>query len=337
MLDTASTGQRHVSPPACRTPAPVGPSVRVAEGAVARRRVVARRAAVAAAFLSLLVPTVAAGESTSWFWRVRGFHQTDSGGDTRVSLYGSEVGGGVSRGPWRVELTVPALVIDGPGTFVGPGLGVGTIVDRGHRGSGSDAVARSNGTPGSGPGGSAGSGAGPGSGTSTSHMDWPTVVDDGERSGLGDVRVSVRRLLGRDGPWGRVSLLGGVKLPTADESEALGTGETDGWLGLGWYRQGWTVDLTAYAEWVELGESDVYDLDSGPAGGIFAVWPVRSIALEGGVEVAASMVPGADTRSWAVASVTGPAGASLAWRLETFYGLSDSATDVGVTFTLAPR
>lgn len=303
-----------------------------------RRGFVRRRLVPAIALLALSVPSssVATAASTSWFWKVRGFHLTDSSADQRVEFYGTEVAGGLSRGAWRVELAVPAIAIDGPGTIagtgVGPGagagggLGIGTVSGGAPQGGQTGATSGGGGTP---------QGSSPG--RSTDAFDGSAWADDGTRSGLGDVRVSFRRWLGADGPGGRMSLLGGVKLPTADESEGLGTGETDGWVGVGWIWQGWTIDLDAFVEWVELGRTDLYELDSGPAGGVHASWPLRSLAIETGLEAAASAVPGAETRTWAVAALSGGNRAKLAWRLETFYGLSETATDVGITLTLIPR
>ncbi len=277
-----------------------------------------------------------------WSWEIRGFHLTDTTGDSEVTFYGMELGAGLRFDRWRFDLVVPAITIDGPGTLTGLGPGVRTWVGPGREGSqGESGQGSQQGTGPTGSGGGTGSGSGSGGqplpASAPDAGDTVDLVDVGSRSGIGDVRLAFRRWLGANRSWGRMSVLGGVKLPTADETKGLGTGQTDGWLGLGWYRQGWTVDLSAFVEWVELGQTDAYELTSGPAGGFYADWPLRAVGIEAGLEAAASPVPGSETRAWAVAAVRGGAGNKLVWRLETFYGLNETSTDLGVTLTLTPR
>lgn len=289
-----------------------------------------------------------ASAADGWVWQAKSFYVSDSGdGDDGVDFYGLTLGVGFGTKRWHVQLDVPAVAIDGPGTITGLGAGVTSYIDRGQYGpriesNGGPTVlageSAGDGGNGSGSGSGSGEGSGPGSGSSGSfpQSNTPGIFDDGQRSGMGDVRISFRRRMGSNRPWGRLSVLGGVKLPTADENEGLGTGQTDGWLGLDWYRQGWTVDLSAFVEWVELGRTDAYRLESGPAGGFYLDWPVGRLGLEAGLEAAASPIPGAETRGWAILALK--AGAKkLAWRVETYYGLNETATDVGVSLTLTAR
>jgi hypothetical protein len=191
---------------------------------------------------------------------------------------------------------------------------------------------------GSGSGGS-GSGSGPGGpGDSTGPPGEPaTGVGTEERSsGVGDLRLGVEQtLLGGGGRLFRLDAEFGVKVPTADEEEYLGSGEWDYRIGLGSEYQLWTGKLFAGAGWNRLGDpawtvlEDVLDAYVGMASDPLAGGLVVAGWLEGNQEVLA----GAGDRTAVGLSLRGSG--RLRWGFELTAGLGGSAEDLSVAFGLS--
>lgn len=127
------------------------------------------------------------------------------GGTESTEIWSIGVTGRYERGRWIVRATVPYVAVSGPGNVVPTGGGGGTPVCR---------------QAGAGPGTSRGGIRCP-SGGSTA-----TAAGRFSSSGLGDVTVGLTfRLLDRAST--AFDFTGKVKIPTADENKALGTGEFD--------------------------------------------------------------------------------------------------------------
>lgn len=161
-----------------------------------------------------------------------------------------------------------------------------------------------------------------------------TVVEasdqDTQRQGFGDLRLSSQYVL----PWqpinkARWHLGGGVKVPTADENENLGTGEFDYHLYTGgYYRQGsWIMDGKVGHQW--MGDTDDTDYNNRvffSLGGRHLLSRSQSISLHYSHKDASS------DRSEAVESLTASFHQKLnyGWKVSfsAGMGLSDSSADV---------
>lgn len=220
------------------------------------------------------------------------------------------------RAAWdrvSLKLALPWVRLQGTGVLVQAGGGWVTVPG----GSGAR-----NGSPGgNGPGG-------------PERMETVVPSEGWGASGLGDARMTAAVRVGHDRPSGIWSLHGGVKLPTADESEGLGTGEADGWLGVTWLREGWHADVEAWAEWCALGDPPGYDLEDGPAGGLLVRWPVGRVELAAGADAGTAVYTGLPSRRSAVLLVRGGAGRRSVWEVEARAGLSDASPDLGVAVSL---
>lgn len=189
---------------------------------------------------------------------------------------------------------------------------------------------------------SGGGGSGPGGGPATAQEGAPQQMaafagaesSSTRQTGLGDIRLAMTHRLGQGASFGRFLARGGLKLPTADESRGLGTGEVDFWAGLIWRREGWIVDGELYVEWVELGDPPGLPLQDGPAAGGFLDWPIGPGGLRAGLEAAKAAVPGDPTRLRCVAGGYGRMGRESGWDAEVMVGLSDSSPDLGVSVAL---
>jgi hypothetical protein len=187
--------------------------------------------------------------------------------------------------------------------------------------------------------GSGGSGSGPGTpGGSPPPPGEPETlpVADERSSGVGDLRLGVERtLVGGGGRLFRLDAEVGVKVPTADEEEYLGTGEWDYRIGLGSEYQFWTGTLFAGAGWNRLGDpawtvlEDVLDAYIGMASDPLA----GGLVVAGWLEANQEVLAGAGDRTAAGLSVHG--GGRLRWRIELTAGLSGSAEDLSAAFGLS--
>lgn len=262
----------------------------------------------------------------------------DGGGDTTLS--GLEVRWLVGNRDWVLSFAVPALSLSGPDEImlVGPGI-ASSAPDHGGSSRPGTPQGTDNGS-GTGKGGSGGSGGGSGgnSGTpmaaGTGGLETTTLLSPARETGLGDLRIQFSRRLGQGTGAGRFHVRGGAKVPTADESRGLGTGQLDAWAGAGWRREGWTTDIELALDWVYLGDTDRYALRDGPAGSVLLGWPIGAGGLRTGIEAARGVLPGDSARVVGVAEAYGRFGRSVGWSAEVTAGLTDTAPDLGIAATL---
>ncbi len=278
-------------------------------------------------FLAVIVATGAAGAAppVRSLLEAEAFaYRSQPEGEERADLSGIELRWTRSGSRWSFNAAVPALSASGPPgmlilgpSFTGNRLRYGTpAATGGARGAGGPAATAASG---------ASYFAGPGG---------PGYGLDDSRSGLGDARLRVSRSLGQDAPFGRFSARAGVKLPTADEDQGLGTGEADFWGGAGWRREGWNVDVEAYLEWVSLGDPPGVELEDGPAAEVAVDWPRGRGGLKAALEAVDAGFAGDPTRVRAIAEGYGRMGKALGWNVEVSMGLTDSAPDFGLAVSL---
>lgn len=255
-----------------------------------------------AAALAVAGPTLASDdpgarhrlEAGAFHWR------SSTVADARADVSGVELRWLAAARRWSWSLAVPAVRVTGTGFYSALGPGSGPV----------------------GRGGPSGNG-GPGAGASG-------FREEPARHGIGDVRLQVGHLVGKDAPVGRFDVHGGVKLPTADEEDGLGSGETDAWAGLGWTREGWNVDVTAFVDWVRLGDPEGVTLRDGAGGGVRVERPTTLGTFGLGLEAWPAVLEGDATRVLAVATARGRVRDRSAWSLEIAAGLTDSAPELGL-------
>ena len=166
-------------------------------------------------------------------------------------------------------------------------------------------------------------------------FDDPTMMaTDREEFGIGDVRIQAALQLGRDLSVGRFYARAGAKAPTADETLGLGTGEWDGWGGIGWMREGWTTDVEAQLEWVHLGDQRDFEFDDGVAASLYLGWPLGRGGFRMGVESIDAGIPGEPVRVRAIAGGYRETPGRVSWNFEAAAGLTESAPDLGVALAL---
>ncbi len=258
-------------------------------------------------------------------------YRSQSVGEERADLSGIELRWTRSGSRWSFNVAVPALSVSGPsGMMI---LGPSFVTDAGNRRNGASETA--GGVQGAGDSAPAAMSGAPhfdGSGESGLLLADADTTGYDRRSGLGDARVCVSRLLGQDAPFGRFSVRAGVKLPTADEG--LGTGEADLWAGAGWRREGWVVNVEAYLEWVKLGDPPDLVLEDGPAAEVVVDWPMGRGGVKGAVEAVDAGIAGESARVRAIAEGYGRMGKLLGWSIEVSKGLTDNAPDFGLAVSL---
>jgi hypothetical protein len=266
---------------------------------------------VLAALTVLAMPTANASASSRFETSV--FTQIASSGGERMEVSGVELRW---RGAWErisLRVAVPWVRFEGTGVLVQAGGGWVTA-----------------------PGGSgAGNGSRGGNGSGgPERIQTVSPTEEWEAKGLGDSRLTAALRVGRDHPSGIWSLHGGVKVPTADENEGLGTGEADGWFGVTWLREGWHADVEAWAEWCALGDPPGYDFEDGPVGGLLVRWPVGRLEIAAGADAGTAVASGLPSRRSALLIVRGAAGRRTVWEVEARAGLSDASPDVGVAMSV---
>lgn len=193
-----------------------------------------------------------------------------------------------------------------------------------------------------GPGGSGGSGAGgSGQGPADGGGEPAPVTDpvpapstDAEwATGPGDLRLTAsRRLVGGGAKLFRLDAEIGAKVPTADETDRLGTGEWDYRLGVAAQYRFWSA--TAFAglgwnalgdpEWVEL--EDVLDVYAGLESEPIA----EKVIVSGWLEANEEVIAGTGTRSALGFGVRSTG--KLRWRVQLSAGLGGSAEDFSASF-----
>lgn len=299
------------------------------------------RAVLCVLFLALSTTARADGVSppTSHFETGAFLYSSATVGDERVDLAGVDVRWRGTRGEWTFRAAFPLLSASTSGGLVllGP-FATRIRAKGGEPASGNSGAGGPNGPAdrdGERAGGSARDGGG-GSGGSTpgATRRADSAGDHGRETGVGDLQVQLARWITKQRPAGRISVRAGAKLPTADESKGLGTGETDLWLGLGWRRQGWGADVEATAGWVHLGDPSDLELRDGPAMEFAIEWPRNRWGLRASVDALASRLEDEPTRIRAVAGVHGPLTQRVFWTGEVSAGLTDSAPDVGLELSV---
>jgi len=277
-----------------------------------------RKAAVLLGLVLLPAMARAEGGAESRL-ETRFFHFRSSvEGAGTVDLSGMEIRWALldPRGSFR--LVLPALSVRGPAGLVSLGPSFASL--------------RKNPPP------TGGSGSGPPTGVAMEDLLDPVGMNgagetDVRQYGLGDTRLQLRRQVGKDAGWGRLFLDGGVKLPTADERDGLGTGETDLWSGVAWKYEGWVVNLEAFVEWVRLGDPSEYILRDGPGAGFFVEFPGGRGDFGVGFEAAQAALEGDPVRIQAV--VDGHRRTkTVEWGIAAAAGLTESAPDLGVSIAL---
>jgi hypothetical protein len=159
-------------------------------------------------------------------------------------------------------------------------------------------------------------------------------------SGIGDLRLAATRSLAGGGvKLFRIDAAAQVKIPTADESEGLGTGEWDLRAGLSSEYRFWSVVAFGGAGWNRLGDpgwvelNDVADAYFGLEGAAFGGRAVVSGWIEGYDEtvdgVGATGAVGLELRTnrrWRGAVTAGLGGGAESYGLLLGYSFSPSGT-----------
>ncbi len=189
-----------------------------------------------------------------------------------------------------------------------------------------------------GPGGGGQSGHGAGAGGSLPDTTDPAgqssvLLTDEWTSGIGDVRVGAgHRLVGSGGDLYRADVELEVKVPTADETENLGTGELDVRLGASGEYRFWSVSVFGGAglnllgdpEWADL--NDVVDAFAGFESGPLA----ERVLVSGWLQANEEVVAGAG--SPVVIGVGARSVGKLRWSVRVTRRVSGPVEDLGAGF-----
>jgi hypothetical protein len=160
-------------------------------------------------------------------------------------------------------------------------------------------------------------------------------------SGLGDIIVKEEYFFLNGGgprtPW--LSGIARVKLPTANEAEGLGTGETDYGAGLGLTQPlaaRWSLMIEAGYIW--RGDPDGVDLQNTPW--LFAglQWkPARAASVWAAYDAQASILDSREDIRAVVAGVDYRVTDVVTFKPSVSFGLSDTAEDFGFTIGMSWR
>jgi hypothetical protein len=183
--------------------------------------------------------------------------------------------------------------------------------------------------------GGSGQGAGAG-GTTDPEIDAATaesVLAEETTSGLGDLRLTFsRRFLGGGAKVYRLDGEVGVKAPTADEQDFLGTGEWDYRVGVAGEYRSWSLTTFGGLGWNSLGDPEWVELSNA----LDAFVGVESqplgdrVILSGWLEGNEEVVPGTGSRTALGIGLVGSR--KLRWRAQLIAGLGGSAEDFSATF-----
>ena len=163
------------------------------------------------------------------------------------------------------------------------------------------------------------------------------VTENQITRGVGDARLGIsRRLSGGGVQLHRFNAGFEVKIPTADETEGLGTGEADYRLGLAWDYRFWSATVFAGGGWNRLGDpwwgdlNDVLDLYAGIEGDPIAR---QRLMLSGWFSGHQETIDGQGNRLTAGVGLrtTG----KVRWFAQVVAGLSDASPDVAAQFGLS--
>lgn len=238
----------------------------------------------------------------------------------------------------RLRAEIDYLRIDTAGSLVARTPFGLVATGPGPKGSAAGAGGDGSGNGGSGPGPGAPPGAGSSPTVSPQAVTEPQPIARSTHSGLGDLRLTAARTLAGGGnKLFRLDAELGVKLPTADEDDYLGTGEADYRLAaLGEYRL-WTGTFFGGIGWNRLGDpawadlADVFDVHAG-----FETDPLASgLKLSGWLEANQEVLQGAGDRTAVGFGARGSG--RLAWRAEIQAGLGGAAEDLSLGFGVSMR
>ena len=117
----------------------------------------------------------------------------------------------------------------------------------------------------------------------------------GQSNGLGDIVLRGGRALIPEGSTG-VSLHGALalKLPTADETRGLGTGETDYGAFLTLHKRFDTLKLSLMAGYLKIGDPPALDYDDSYSYGVGLSWTTARTSLYASLEGRRAIVAGAE-------------------------------------------
>lgn len=245
----------------------------------------------------------------------------------------AETGWGLVRLGWgdRIQLRaeIPWLSLDGGGARTPGGLGpVSPTAPRGNGGGGNGP------SPGPGPGG----------GPSPLTLGAAAEGADAEpssASGLGDLRLAASyRLAGGGAKLYRLDLGAAVKVPTADEEEGLGTGETDVRLGVSGEYRFWSLTLFGGLGYNWMGDPAGLELEDVPDVyvGLESLPLGDRVLISGWLEGHPEIEPG--TGDYAAVGVGARTLGRVRFELLAAAGLTDASEDfsiaLGVSFGLRP-
>jgi len=152
-------------------------------------------------------------------------------------------------------------------------------------------------------------------------------------SGMGDLRLTVsQRFLGGGAKVYRLDGEFGVKAPTADEQDFLGTGEWDYRVGVAGEYRSWSLTTFGGLGWNSLGDPEWVELsDSLDAFVGVESQPLRErFIVSGWLEGNEEIVPGTGSRTALGVGFVGTG--KLRWRAQLLTGLGGSAEDFSATF-----
>lgn len=220
----------------------------------------------------------------------------DYGTATTTEIWSLPLTAKLTRGDWTFKASLPWLHVSGDPDVL---PGVGNVVNLNPRGRGRGGVVPA-----------------------------PQTGERSTASGLGDLRLSATYAFPTEGPFG-VDLTANVKIATADEDAALGTGANDYGLALDLYRSFDTATVFGGVGYTRLGDSDFIDVDSVLNANLGASWTAGpgSLGLMYDWREAASSE--FDDRSELTGFYTVPAGESGKWQFYALKGLSDGSPDWG--------
>ncbi len=163
------------------------------------------------------------------------------------------------------------------------------------------------------------------------------VAESENTSGIGDLRIGLsKRLSGGGVKLYRVDAGLEVKVPTADETEGLGTGEADYRIGLAWDYRFWSAKVFAGGGWNRLGDpwwgelNDVLDIYAGIEGDPVAGGRLK---LSGWISGNQETMDGIGEQISAGAGLVTTG--RVRWYADVVMGLSDASPDLTARFGLS--
>jgi hypothetical protein len=253
-------------------------------------------------FIALLAPFASVHAADGWkLGAGADYSSGDYGSDTTTTIWSVPVTARYDTGAWTFKASLPWLQVNGDVNVL-PGLGE---------------VGNSN--P---------NGRGNGKGQGNPSQPTPATPETGSASGIGDLRLYGIYAFDTGTPLG-IDLSANVKIATADEDKALGTGANDYGLALDLYRDIDGTTVFGGVSYTLLGDSEFIDTNDvfGANIGVSHDIAVGALGMSYDWRQAASDT--ADDRSeltgfWSVHSSE-----TTKWQLYGVLGLSDGSPDWG--------